>query len=163
MTLLVRTVRCADRLQASALAVTIYPHSARRGPVELAAFAIGWHAAVGHPNTSVRRIWPVVFIPAFLPTETENHMSTLLWTGLVVLIHLLFIARAILRPHREPASRLAWVVVMLGLPVVGILAYLLLGETSIGRRRAARLREVLSRLPDVAETPGANAAPLQPA
>lgn len=90
-------------------------------------------------------------------------MSTLLWTSLVVLIHLAFIARAILRPHREPAARLAWVVVMIGLPVVGILAYLLVGETSIGRRRAARLREVLARLPDVAEAPGASAAPLRPA
>lgn len=90
-------------------------------------------------------------------------MSTLLWTALIVLIHFTFIARAILRPHREPASRLAWAVVMLGLPVAGILAYLLLGETSIGRRRAARLRKVLARLPDVAETPGATASPLRPA
>jgi hypothetical protein len=38
-----------------------------------------------------------------------------LWTALVVLIHLAFIARAILRSHREPASRLAWVVVMIAL------------------------------------------------
>ena len=42
------------------------------------------------------------------------------------------------RPHREPASRVAWVVVILVLPIVGILAYVLLGETSIGRRRVAR-------------------------
>src|SRR5262245_11055850 len=90
-------------------------------------------------------------------------MSTLLWTALGVLIHVAFIARAILRPHREPAARLAWVVVMLGLPAVGILAYLLLGETSTGRRRAARLREVRARLTDVAETPGSDAAPLRPA
>jgi cardiolipin synthase len=90
-------------------------------------------------------------------------MLTVIWIGFVLLIHLAFLARAILRPHREPASRLAWVVVMIGLPVAGILGYLLLGETTIGRRRAARLREVLARLPDVAKTPGADAAPLQPA
>jgi cardiolipin synthase len=90
-------------------------------------------------------------------------MITAVWTGFVLLIHLAFIARAVLRPHREPASRLAWVVVMIGLPVVGILTYLLLGETNIGRRRAARLREVLARLPDVSRTPGADAAPVQPA
>src|SRR5262249_48910170 len=89
-------------------------------------------------------------------------MVTALWSGLVLLIHLAFLARAVLRPHGEPASRLAWVVVMIGLPVVGILVYLLLGETSIGRRPAARLREVLTRLPDAAEVAGADAESLQP-
>lgn len=89
-------------------------------------------------------------------------MNSALWTGLVLLIHLAFMARAILRPHREPASRLAWVVVIIGLPVLGILAYLLVGETSIGRRRAAGLRAVLARLPDVSNAPGADAPHLQP-
>jgi cardiolipin synthase len=82
--------------------------------------------------------------------------------GLFFLVHLAFVARAILRPHREPASRVAWVVVMMVLPVVGIVAYILLGETNIGRRRVARMGDVLARLPDVAETPGAKAANLQP-
>ena len=35
------------------------------------------------------------------------------------------------------------------LPVVGIVAYLLLGEVNIGRRRAARVREALARMPDI--------------
>jgi hypothetical protein len=39
---------------------------------------------------------------------------------------------------------------------------ILLGETNIGRRRVARMREVLARLPDAAEVPGAKAANLQP-
>lgn len=86
---------------------------------------------------------------------TEHMLLTAMWAGLIFLIHLAFVARSILRPHREPASRVAWVVVILSLPVVGIVAYLLLGETSIGRRQAARMREVLSQLPSRAETPGA--------
>lgn len=90
-------------------------------------------------------------------------MITALWTGFVFLIHLAFLARAVLRPNREPASRLAWVVVMIGLPVAGILAYILFGETNIGRRRAVRLREVTARLPDVSESPGADAPAVQPA
>jgi cardiolipin synthase len=90
-------------------------------------------------------------------------MITSLWFGSVLLIHLAFIARAILRPHREPAARLAWVVVMIALPVVGIVAYVLLGETNIGLARADRLREVLARLPDVSRAPGAEAIPLQAA
>jgi len=61
---------------------------------------------------------------------------------LLVVVHVLvqggLIARVLLRPHRQPASRIAWVVVIIALPMVGILAYILLGETSIGRRRVER-------------------------
>lgn len=65
-----------------------------------------------------------------------------------VLVELLLVVRVLLRPHREPASRIAWVVVIVVLPVAGILAYILFGEVSIGRRRVARLRKVLERMPD---------------
>ena len=64
---------------------------------------------------------------------TEIQVLTALWTGAFLLIHLVVIARVILRPHRDPASRIAWIVVIIILPVIGILAYILLGETSIGR------------------------------
>ena len=74
----------------------------------------------------------------------------LLYTLLVLvplIIWLMVLARAVLRPHREPASRVAWVAVIATVPGVGMLIYLLLGETSIGRRRIARLSEVLASLP----------------
>lgn len=93
---------------------------------------------------------------------TESHSFTPFWTGLYILVHLAFITRAILRPHREPASRIAWVVVMVGLPVIGILGYILLGETNIGRRRRARMCEVLAEMPAPADAPGANAAQVHP-
>ena len=64
-----------------------------------------------------------------------------------LLVWLAVMARAVLRPHREPASRVAWVAVIAALPGLGILIYLLLGETSIGRKRVARTREVLASLP----------------
>ena len=64
---------------------------------------------------------------------------TLGYTGLI-LIELAVIARVILRPHREPASRIAWVVVIAVVPVLGILAYILFGETSIGHKRVAAHR-----------------------
>lgn len=86
----------------------------------------------------------------------------LLWSALVFTLHLVVLVRAIMRPHRQPASRLAWVVVILALPVLGIVAYGLLGETNIGRRRVARMRQVLAKLPDVNATPGIDALPLQP-
>ncbi len=65
--------------------------------------------------------------------------------GAVVEIALL--ARVMLRPHREPASRIAWVAVILALPLIGVIAYILFGEVNIGRGRAARLRAIESRVP----------------
>jgi len=82
--------------------------------------------------------------------------------GLVLLvIHLAVIARVILRPHREPASRIAWLVMIIALPIAGMIAYLLLGETKIGRRRTRRMKKVLDAMPDVANAPGSSAPDLQ--
>ncbi len=77
--------------------------------------------------------------------DTLRH--SLIAIGLVTLLELAVIARILLRPHRDPASRIAWMVVVGVLPLLGMLAYLLLGEVNIGRRRAERLREVLARMP----------------
>ena len=73
----------------------------------------------------------------------------------LLLLELAFIARVLLRPSRQPASRIAWITVIALLPVAGILAYLLFGETSIGRRRTARVRNVLEEMPEFpAAVPG---------
>src|SRR3954466_15317067 len=92
----------------------------------------------------------------------ESQILTALWTGAFLLVHLGVIARVILRPHREPASRIAWVVVIIVVPVIGILTYLLLGETSIGRRRVSRMCAVLATMPDLTKTPGMDSHNLQP-
>ena len=63
------------------------------------------------------------------------------------LIWVAVLARAILRPHRQPASRAAWLLVIGLLPVFGVVIYILLGETNIGRRRVERSRQVLGMLP----------------
>ena len=57
------------------------------------------------------------------------------------------IMRALLRPHREPASRLAWIIAVLALPVVGVLLYFFLGETRISAGRRRRGREINAQLP----------------
>lgn len=82
---------------------------------------------------------------------------------LFFLLHVAVIIRSILRPHRSPASRIAWLVVIVVVPGLGMLAYLFLGETSIGRKRVARMRANLERMPDVASTPGMDAENYQPA
>lgn len=64
-----------------------------------------------------------------------------------VLMHLIIqvavIVRVLQRPNREPTSRIAWVVVVLALPVLGILAYLMLGETNVGRRNQKAMKGVV--------------------
>jgi cardiolipin synthase len=67
--------------------------------------------------------------------------------GLHLLIECLFIARVLLRPYRDPAARIAWLVVLVALPLIGLLLYILFGETSIGRRYAARMHAVVARMP----------------
>lgn len=74
--------------------------------------------------------------------------------ALHILIQAGLIARILLRQHRDPASRIAWIVVVLALPVAGIIAYLLLGETRIGARRVERLRRILETMPTISQTPG---------
>ena len=73
----------------------------------------------------------------------------LVWAAVAVGVlatYLATVLRAITRPNRTPASRVAWVAAIMCLPVIGIVAYLFLGETSIGRERARRLRDAESRL-----------------
>ena len=46
----------------------------------------------------------------------------------VFVIHLLAVLRAVTRPNRTPASRVAWVAVIMCLPVIGVVAYIFLGD-----------------------------------
>src|SRR5271170_4567313 len=69
--------------------------------------------------------------------------------ALITLVEVTIIVRILLRPHRDPASRIAWVVIVGVLPLMGIMAYLLLGEVNIGRRRVKRLHAVLKGLPQI--------------
>jgi cardiolipin synthase len=96
----------------------------------------------------------------FALSWSYSPLGALLSLALFVL-HLLVVARAITRPNRTPASRVAWVAVIMFLPLVGIIAYLFLGETSIGHERIRRLREAEARtlLPDDAAFAP---APLEP-
>ncbi|HVU08566.1 MAG TPA: cardiolipin synthase [Verrucomicrobiae bacterium] len=74
-----------------------------------------------------------------------NPPSYLLAIGIVIEIAVL--VRVMLRPHREPASRIAWLAVILALPMIGVVAYMLFGEVNIGRRRLEKLRAVERSMP----------------
>ncbi len=84
---------------------------------------------------------------------TQGSLAGVIFWGLHFLIQITLIVRVLLRPHREPASRVAWVVVIIALPVLGLITYILLGETNIGRRRKERMRKILAKLPDATAGP----------
>lgn len=72
--------------------------------------------------------------------------QTISWT-VIYAVDAATIARALLRPHREPASRLAWIMAVLALPIAGAVLYLLFGETRLSGGRKARGREIHAWLP----------------
>jgi cardiolipin synthase len=74
---------------------------------------------------------------------------SLLVVAIITLLELMVIVRILLRPHRDPASRIAWIVVVAALPLVGMFAYLILGEVNIGRGRVKRLHGILKRMEQI--------------
>jgi len=76
--------------------------------------------------------------------STLHH--SLLFVAFMIVAQTIVLVRILLRPHRDPASRIAWIVVVAALPLVGMFAYLLLGEVNIGRSRVKRLHDVLKRM-----------------
>jgi cardiolipin synthase len=77
------------------------------------------------------------------------NQTILLWALHILVVGATFV-RILLRPHREPASRIAWMVVVGTLPVIGVVSYLLLGETNIGRRNFKAMHKALGHLPGTA-------------
>lgn len=91
----------------------------------------------------------------------EAQFAAAICAALHVLIQFVLSVRVLLRPHREPASRIAWIVVIVAMPVLGIVAYILFGEVNIGRRRIQRMNAVLARMPKMTDAAGADAEHLQ--
>lgn len=62
------------------------------------------------------------------------------------LAQLVLIGFILLRRRPHSATTLAWIVVILVLPLLGFVGYLLLGEVRLGQRRIKRHRAILGRL-----------------
>lgn len=77
--------------------------------------------------------------------------AALVLSLLFLAVHIVVIGRIILRPQREPASRIAWLIAAIMVPVVGVIAYLLLGEARISAKRRARYRAIEAHLPHPAQ------------
>ena len=76
-------------------------------------------------------------------------LLTGLFPILYPLVHILVFISMLLTPTKEAPSQVTWIVVILALPFLGIILYVLLGETNIGRKRVEQIRELISGYPDV--------------
>jgi cardiolipin synthase A/B len=90
------------------------------------------------------------------------NVTALLPYAHIVLVLLVSI-RVLLRPYRQPASRVAWMVVIATLPFAGFFAYLLFGEVNIGRKRVARVQKVVSEIQTEAAASGLDPQHFHPA
>ena len=73
------------------------------------------------------------------------------WTATTLFLlelagRLLMTGWIMLRGKGRSEARIAWIVVVLALPLLGIVLYLLVGEARLGRQRANRSRRIVDRL-----------------
>ncbi|KFE34595.1 cardiolipin synthase [Thioclava atlantica] len=79
------------------------------------------------------------------------------WAELVtLLVHFLgqiaALLRVLTRPDKPPAVRASWAILILSVPFVGVLLYVLIGETRLNQRIARRLKATVAALPAPAAT-----------
>ena len=76
--------------------------------------------------------------------------SSTLFISLHFIIVLMTVLRVLIRPNKEPATRIAWIAVIDSLPILGVLAYLFFGEVNIGRKYNIKMKKVLDGMPAIA-------------
>ena len=81
---------------------------------------------------------------------------------ITIAIEFALVMRVMLRRHREPMSRIAWVAVIALIPVVGCLAYILFGEVNIGRAHIRRRQQVIEGIPPLEDKLAEQKEILQP-
>lgn len=69
---------------------------------------------------------------------------TALLAGMVALAHVVFciVAIGVIPGNTKPSTGMAWLILILAVPVVGAVGYLLLGSTTVGRRRRGIQRDI---------------------
>ena len=87
-----------------------------------------------------------------------------MWATFLFLLHttaaLALIARVLIRPRLDPSVRLAWIMVIEAVPLLGIAAYLLFGEVRMNHAEVQRMADVRDRLTGLrSQTPSLLAEP----
>lgn len=77
-------------------------------------------------------------------------MMAAMWASFFILLNTLaifaLIARVLIRSRIDPSVRIAWIMVIGTLPLVGIIAYLLFGEIRMNRAEVQRMADIRDRL-----------------
>ena len=66
---------------------------------------------------------------------------------LLVLAQAAVIARVLIRKDRQPAARLAWIMVVGTVPLLGMVLYFFFGEVTIRRETLTRMERAIRILP----------------
>ena len=85
-------------------------------------------------------------MPDLLDSGTRTLPTVLLAIAVDVVVRVVTCLWVLYRKGDRPQVATAWIVLLLTVPLVGIVAYLLLGETWLGLRRRRRHAEVLAAL-----------------
>jgi cardiolipin synthase len=75
----------------------------------------------------------------------DGWQQTLIFAGGIVL-QLLLAALVLVRPPQRQSSALAWILLILIVPIVGAACFLLFGDVHMGPRRTRRHREIVERV-----------------
>ncbi|WP_126976049.1 cardiolipin synthase [Frigidibacter oleivorans] len=75
------------------------------------------------------------------------------WVILHVALQGLTLLRVMAREDRDPATRMAWVMVILAVPFAGVALYFLIGEIKISRRTLDRMTGAIEALPPAPPAP----------
>lgn len=75
----------------------------------------------------------------------ENAWVTLVVVATELALQALMVVAVLVRKPSRPAADLAWILVIIVLPVLGMTGYLMFGEARLGRRRRERHREIAER------------------
>lgn len=73
-----------------------------------------------------------------------------MWASFIVLLHAVvtlgLIGRVLLRPRLDPSVRLAWIMVIEAVPLIGVIAYILFGEVRMNQAEVQRMADVRDQL-----------------
>ncbi len=71
-----------------------------------------------------------------------------IFSAILVGVHFVVcvLALGVLPRNRKPSTGMAWLILIIGVPYFGILAFLLFGSTTVGKRRRAEQAEVNARI-----------------
>ncbi|MFT7463081.1 MAG: cardiolipin synthase [Pseudohongiellaceae bacterium] len=114
-------------------------------------------SAIFHLATLSRTVTFLSATEVFSNEGITTPIGVLPWVALAIelLVRCALVLFILGRKNRNSTTSLAWVVLIITLPIVGALSYLLVGEARLGKRRLARHRRIVTQTRNEGWTHGA--------